>query len=347
MKSRLKYLAALSIVFVAGCATNQVTDLHLYKEQPMTKAEVMPTAEELNSARTRVLVLESDDASTKVKLSGAGLIHAKKIEEILSGTGVELVDRKLAKNLDQEIAAASSKNGASTGSTSGIAAQYAIKGFIQDVGVGAQYNPPGQVCGKKGKHCRQTQESCLYSGTSSGGIKIYELPSLRLIRVLNLSGEEAAISAGRCSGEQGTLESLAQKGIESSVETGRADLKNIFAPKGYVVSKRLNGSKVLFKVMLGTVNGAKTKDKLIIYTLKKTTNALNNQVEIEEIPLGAAVVSDQIKEDYAWIVPEDSDKANQVRLGDFVRIDYKKGLMEALGDVGIKELNKRLGGALD
>ena len=347
MTSHLKYLAALSMVFLTGCASNQVTDLHLFKEQPMSKAEIMPTEEELNSARTRVLVLESEDASTKVKLNGAGLIHAKKIEEVLSATGVELVDRKLAKNLDREIAAAAAKNGASAGSTSGIAAQYAIKGFIQDVGVGAQYNPPRQICGKKGKNCRQTQESCVYSGSSSGGIKIYELPSLRLIRVLNLSGEESSISAGRCSEGRGSLESLAQKGIESSVETGSAQLKNIFAPKGYIVSKRLNGSKVIFKVMLGTVNGARTKDKLLIYTLKKTTNALNNQVEIEEIPLGAAVVSDQIKEDYAWIVPEDSDKANQVRLGDFVRIDYKKGMLEALSDVGKKELNKTLGGALD
>jgi len=34
-------------------------------------------------------------------------------------------------------------------------------------------------------------------------------------------------------------------------------------------------------------------------------------------------------------------------LGDFVRIDYKKGLLEALGDVGKKELNRKLGGALD
>jgi hypothetical protein len=85
---------------------------------------------------------------------------------------------------------------------------------------------------------------------------------------------------------------------------------------------------VIFKVMVGKAHGASSQDKLTFYTVRKNENRLTKKVEFEEVPLTTGVLSDQITDDYAWIVPDDLNKARQIRLGDFVKVVYKKGLFD-------------------
>lgn len=318
-------LILVAVAMVSGCAT-QIKDIGAYRQAPMADTDVMPTAEQLQSKRTKVLVFEADDKAVRDRLTDAGLLKARKIEEVLSGSSVEIVDRSLALKLRDEISLAEAKGDGSTSYSGPEVASVAVRAFITDVGAGSKYTPASQY-EYKGK-IYQVAQSCNYTGYATGGIRVYEVPSLRLMGTFALKGNVSVSENAYCREDQSVLTGLARQAVEDSVHRNRADLKNMFAPKGYVVEKRAMDKNVIFKVMIGKAHGAASQDKLTFYTVRKNENRLTKKVEFEEIPLTAGVLSDQITDDYAWIVPDDSDKAKQIRLGDFVKVVYKKSFFD-------------------
>jgi hypothetical protein len=318
-------LAVLVLTLVSGCAT-QIKDIGSYRPAPMADTDVMPTPEQLEAKRTKVLVFEADDKAVRDRLNDAGVLKARKIEEVLSGSSVEIVDRSLAMKLRDEIALAEAKGDGSTTYSGPEVASVAVRSFITDVGAGSKYTPASQY-EYKGK-LYQVAHSCNYTGYATGGMRFYEVPSLRLMGTFALKGNVSVSENAYCRNDQGVLLGLARQAVEDSVHRSRADIKNMFAPKGYVVEKRVMDKNVIFKVMVGKTHGAASQDKLTFYTVRKNENRLTKKVEFEEMPITTGVLSDQIGEDFAWIVPDDLDKARQIRLGDFVKIVYKKGFFD-------------------
>ena len=326
MQTMLKTASILlAVAMVSGCAT-QIKDIGAYRQAPMADTDLMPTAEQMQSKRTKVLVFEADDKAVTDRLKGAGLLKARKIEEVLSGSSVEIVDRSLAVKLRDEISLAEAKGDGLTSYSGPEVASIAVRAFITDVGAGSKYTPASQF-EYKGK-VYQVAQSCNYTGYATGGIRVYEVPSLRLTGTFALKGNVSVSESAYCRDDQSVLTGLARQAVEDSVHRNRADLKNMFAPKGYVVEKRTMDKKVIFKVMIGKTHGAASQDKLTFYTVRKNENRLTKKVEFEEMPITTGVLSDQIGEDFAWIVPDDLDKSRQIRLGDFVKIVYKKGFFD-------------------
>jgi len=288
--------------------------------------DVMPTQDQLQAKRTKVLVFEADDKAVRDRLRDAGVLKARKIEEVLSGSSVEIVDRNLALKLRDEIALAEAKGDGSTTYEGPEVANVAVRAFITDVGAGSQYTPASRY-ESKGK-IYQVPHVCNYTGFATGGLRVYEVPSLRLMATFSLKGNASVSENAYCRDDQSVLIGLARQAVEDSVHRNRADLKNMFAPKGYVVEKRALGKDVIFKVMVGKTHGAASQDKLTFYTVRKNENRLTKKVEYEEVPIVTGVLSDQIGDDFAWIVPDDLDKAKQIRLGDFVKVVYKKGFFD-------------------
>ena len=319
------WLAAMTVIAVSGCAT-QIKDIGDYQKAPLSETDVMPTAQQLDAKRTKVLVFEADDQAVRNRLRDAGVLKARKIEEVLSGSSVEIVDRSLALKLRDEIALAEAKGDGSTTYSGPEVASVAVRSFITDVGAGSKYTPASQY-EYKGKFY-QVAHSCSYTGYATGGVRVYEVPSLRLMGTFALKGNVSTSENAYCRDDQSTLLGLARQAVEDSVHRNRADLKNMFAPKGYVVEKRAKDKNVIFKVMVGKASGAASQDKLTFYTLRKNENRLTKKVEFEEVPITTGVLSDQIGEDFAWIVPDDLDKARQIRLSDFVKVVYKKGFFD-------------------
>ena len=321
MSKRFLGLLALSaVVFTTGCAT-KIKDIAAYREAPMSEVEVMPTPEQLQGKRVKVIVFETDDNAVKNRLPGAGLVKTRKIEDTLSGSSVEIVDRNLAVKLRDEVAFAEAKGGSASSYTGPEVASFAIRSFLTDVGAGSSYTPASSYCDKKGK-CYTSPHYCRYTGTATGGLRVYEIPSLRLVKSFSLKGSSSTSENDYCRDNNDVMVNMSRQAVEDTVHSSRADLKNMFAPKGYVVEKRVKDSKVIFKVMVGRVLGAQSQDSLTFYTLRKNENRLTKKVEQEEVPIATGVISDQIGDDYAWIVPDDLDKANKIRLGDFVKVVY-------------------------
>jgi len=324
MRTMLKTVPLLmAVAIMGGCATN-IKDLNAYKDTPLSDTEMMPSKEQMFAGRTKVLVFEADDRAVRSVLRGAGLVKTQKIQEVLEGASVEIVDRNLAQKLQEEIALAEAKGDGSVTYEGPEVAGVAVSSVVSNVGYGSVYVPASRI--KLFGKDVNIPETCTYTGTANGALKVYAVPSLRLMGNFNLKGSSSTVDFAQCRDDNQRAMSLQRKAVEDLVHARRADIKNMFAPKGYVVEKRVSGDKVIFKVMVGKALGAVSQDKLTFYTLRKTENRLTKQVSIEEVPLLEGVISDRIADDHSWVVVKEAAKANQIRMGDFVKVVYKKGM---------------------
>lgn len=319
------WIPALTVT-LSACATAPI-DFSSFREVPMAEADVMPSPSQVQSTRTRVILLEMDDQAVRSRMSDAGALKLRKLQEVLAEGGVEIVDRGLANRLREEITLAEVRGDSQKPYSGPEVANFAIRGFMSDIGATSRYTPPSEYCDKNGK-CRQTPPSCTFSGSASGGLRIYELPSLKLVNTLNLRGNASTSTSGYCYNDPSVLAGVARAAVEDAVYDSRFDLKNFFASKGYVAEKRIKEGRVIFKIMLGRSQGIKTEDRVVFYTLRKKENRLTRQVEFEEVMLTPGEVIGEVGDNFAWVQAGESSKQDQIRLGDYVRAQYKRGFFD-------------------
>lgn len=320
MNKLMTLLSAISVaVMLSGCATT--IDLAKFRDADMKEAEIMPTRAQLSCQRIKIVVFEADESALgNVRGAGLGLALSNTVEKELSVSGAEIVDRSLAMKLGDELKLAESKG---TGNYQGPeVAQFAIRGKVLSAEYGAKYNEASSYTDKKGK-THYTPASYSHTANVSGGIRIYELPNLRLIASVNLNGN-SSYSDPRQGADQQIGAKLLRTATESAIQGSSHEIKNLFAPKGYVVEKRADGEKSIFKILMGREQGVKPEDKVVIYSVRKKINALTGVEQIDEIPVAEATVSDQVTSNESWIIPANKEAAALVRLGDFVKVKYAK-----------------------
>lgn len=304
-----------------GCMATKV-DLAKFRDADLQEAEIMPSRDQLNSQRTKIVVFEpAEDNLPSIRGAAVAASFAKAVEQELSAAGAEIVDRNLALKLSDELRLAESKG---SGSYSGPeVAQFAIRTKLTSGEYGARYEEASQYTDKKGK-THTTPASYSHRAQVRGSVGVYELPSLRLLTLIAVEGVSTA-SDPVTGANAATGASMLRAAAEIAVRKSGHELKNLFAPKGYVVERRVDGeNKSIFKVLMGRVQGVKGEDKVVILSLRRKTNALTGKEQLDEVPVVEAQVSDQLTDAESWVVPEDKVAATRVRLGDFVRVKYEK-----------------------
>lgn len=332
--SKSVVLAVLMSVFtlLAGCSTT-IKDIGAYRAAPMSEADILPSQEQIETRRTKIVIFEADDTAVTNRNINAGRVMTRTMEEKLSEGGVEVIDRNLAPKMRDEITLAEAKG---AGNYSGPAvANFAVRAVIGNADYSNRFYQRTTYCDPKTRKCYSTPEHCIHSAKMTGSIRIYEIPSLRLIETINVSGSSSLrTETPHCDRSSERVSELVLKAVEDGVRGSRTELQNLFAPKGYVVEKRVYDGKVIFKVQFGKSQGAKSQDKLNFYTLRKEENAFTKKVDFEEVKIMEGTISDLVFAEYCWVVPESQEKAKQIRLGDYVKIEYKKGILESLSGVG-------------
>jgi len=321
-----------TFVLLAGCSTT-IKDIGTYRPAPMIEADIMPSQEQIETKRTKVVIFETDDSAVARRDMNAGQVMTRTMEEKLSEGGVEVIDRNLAPKMRDEITLAEAKG---AGSYSGPAvANFAVRAIINNADYSNRFYQRTYYCDPKTKKCYTTPEHCVHSGKMTGSIRIYEIPSLRLVETINVSGSSSLrTETSYCDNSADRIGDLVRKAVDDGVRSSRTELQNMFAPKGYVVEKRVFDGKVIFKVAFGKSQGAKSQDKLNFYTLRREENAFTKKVDFEEVKIMEGTISDLVFPEYCWVVPENLEKAKRIRLGDYVKIEYKKGFLESLSGVG-------------
>lgn len=339
MKNNHKNISfILCLFFLFSCAP-KIKNFDNYQKQFLTKSSFLPDKEKLAGKPAKIVVFALDEHDNLIaKQTGLGESMANNIENILSKNKLaELVDRKAAIKLEKEIALSEMNK---TGSYKGpLVADYAISGSISNAGFTSKYSNGSTYYNPKNGQFISIPPSYTYSSEVSGNIKIYELPSLKVLKNIEMSGKKVrkenvqqsgglSIGGIQIGGKKlaGATrdDNLVRKAGEDALDNVSVDIKNALAKKGYILEKRTLKNKVIFKISLGSEDGIKHGDKFEISGQYEVQNPITEEVEIERKIITQGSIADLINPKSCWVVIDKKEKASAIRLGDMVKMKYKK-----------------------
>ncbi len=335
MEYKVKKLLALgcigSLSFLTGCASYKIENFDAYSPSTMLEADVMPSMEELKNKKTKIVVFTADDSNIDLaKSAKAGFSISTSLEKHLSETGAEIVDRNIAKKLKSEIKLAEVK-GKSTYEGPSIA-DYAITGNVSAANIGSKFYERSQYTDKKGK-VYVTPARCKYTAQVTANLKVYKLPGLAFSKSVSIDDTVSVSEETRnsnCPYSLNAQQSLVRQAAAAAVKDSRTEFQNYFAPKAYVIERRINEDKNIFKLSRGTDAGFKTGSSVKFYNLEVNRNPLTQEVNAEESSVVEGSVSDKVGKKHAWVIVDEVEKAGKIRLGDYVKVTYEKGFLEGL-----------------
>lgn len=341
----MKKIHALLLVFLLGSCATTIKNFDKYEKQFMSKTSYMPSAENLEGKSPKVVVFAFEENDNEIAKNAAlGKTIANNVESVLTQDRlIELVDRNSAEKLKKEIALSEANK---TGSYKGPKiADYAISGAISNADFTSKYSAGSTYIDPKSMQAVSVPPKYTYSSSVSGNIKIYELPSLTVIENIDFSGAQSrsenvrqngglSFGALQVGGQQldGTTrdDGLVRKAGEDAIEEAKSALKNAFAKKGYILEKRTFDGKAIFKITLGSQDGIKQDDDFEVIGQFEVENAISGATDVERRTIATGKVADQIHGKTAWVVINEKEKNNSIRLGDAVKIKYKKNQLESL-----------------
>lgn len=319
---------ALAVLLaLAGCAGTGISLSDYQKEVSLPAAARLPTETDLNrQGRAKVVVFETDDGDLeRARNAQIGITLTRDIEQTLGDNGAEVIDRRIATSLGQELQLAEVKG---VGVYEGPAvANFAVKPTITLAEYEYKYVPASSYTDKKGK----THEIAAYYSHKAqvqAGLRIYEIPSLHLVKSLTGRGSSSNSTADRGSRELSS--NMIRSATQSALRDMRSEFLNLFAPKGYVLSRRDKGSKSILRISIGSEQGIVPGNSVVIFSEQESIHPITNKVSYNKIPVVEGKVSEIVTPYEAWVVPEDEDKARRVRLGDLIEVVYKDSLWSRL-----------------
>lgn len=298
-------------------------------------SEIMPSKSELAGKPPRVVVFDADHGDIDLaKSAKVGTTIAREVEKHLDSTHVELVDRKLATKLQNELMLAEMK-GKLTYNGPEIA-DVAIVSVLSQASADAAFSEGSNIRDLSGRVLFTTSPKCNYTGNVSGSIRIYQMPSMKAATSLELGGSVSNskdnTGNGHCPLSDNGSQQLVRAAAADGIEKLKVDIQNMFAPRGYITEQRSGNGQHIIKVTMGSKHGLKPGSSLEILNLMRTTNPLTNEASVDTFKLGSAKASDQIGNDSAWLIVSE-EMASKVRLGQPVRLQFKKGLLDQMNKI--------------
>lgn len=320
--------AVVTTLALTGCASSSIKNLESFQKVPLREAEIMPSKAALSGAKPRVVVFELEDK----KGSGAGdQVADAVIKELNVTKNVVIVDRNLAQTLGQEIQLAETKGKAGYGGQD--VADFAITGKVTSATAGNAWTASSSWQDKDGKY-HVNPAFCTTTGKIEFSLKISQLPSLDVVSTLS----ETALASSRQDGYCPSLSQAEARGIISAaaanaVQKIRTDLKNQFAPTGYILERRSLERDNIFKITLGKASGAQPDLKVVVMQITTEKNPLTGAVSTERVKVADAVISDQLGDSYSYIIVKDSAAAEKIRLGDVAKVEFEESFMDKMNKI--------------
>lgn len=340
----MKNLIIASLFFICSCSPT-IRNFDNYQKQFLPKSSFLPNKESLENKSSKIVVFAFEENDNQVaKQASLGSTIANNVEDIIGKNRLgEIVDRKAANKLQKEIALAEmNKSGVYKGP---IIADYAIYGALSNAGFTSEYKSGYVYVDTRGQLIT-VPPRYYYSANVAGNLKIYELPSLKVVEAIEFSGKESrsenvkqdggfsvgAIQiAGRKQEGRERDDNLIRQSGNEAIKNIEVDLKNFFAKKGYILEKRVDGKKSIFKINLGSTDGIKQGDEFDVITQIESQNPFTQESEIERQIIAHGVVSNKIDPQNSWILIDDSENSERIRLGDIVKLKYQESFFSKIG----------------
>jgi len=328
-------LLASFTFFLSGCGT-AIDNLNAYQQDIIEKAEHMPSQKALAGEKFKVIVMNVEDKGFKVaKSANLGPALTRMLEsEIGRDQAIDILDRSVSDKFAQEIQL-NEMSGADISENSLLElADFAVVGELKNASFTSRFVQVQYWTDKKG-YTHVIPAHYIYTAEVSGQIKIYELPSMKIKKIISFSDNQRRSEDSKFLGRRAYVDNgLVNKAGENAIHSSRLEIKNFLAPKGYVIGARSFDGKKILKISLGSENGAKEGDSIDITTKKNVTDQLTEKTEVELYVIAHGTISNQIQKKSAWILVDDVSDGERVRLGDEAKIVYKKGFSDYMNDAG-------------
>lgn len=332
-------ILALMLIFIASCAP-KIKDFDLYQRQFISKSNFLPNGKQLEGRAPKIVIFNFDENDIKTaQQAKLGAAIAANISSIITKNSLgKIVDRKIAKKLKKEIQLAEMRD---TGTYKGPQiADFAVSGVISDASFNKKYQNASFYYDAGNKRFISLPARFQYKGQVRGNVKIYQLPSMNVLDNIEFEGQktrsenvtqDGGLSIGALSiggkkskgvdRDDGLVRGAAFNGISSIEE----NLKNTLAQRGYILEKRVLDKKSIFKISLGSKNGIKNGDKFKIIGQYEVENPITLKTEIESRVIAKGKISNIINPKTAWVILDEEKSAKKIRIGDAVKLQYKKG----------------------
>ncbi|QWV92381.1 hypothetical protein KP004_14350 [Geomonas oryzisoli] len=333
LQKGLRGTLVISFCLSMGCASHQVKSLDEYKPITLEKSKFAPSTEVLQKGKSKIVVFPlSENGNQVAEAAELGLSLAGALEAVLTeSNSAEIVDRKIATKLQDEVKLAEMNQ---TGAYDGpIIADYAVSGSISNASFTHKFFEATRTVDKKGR-VTVTAPSFRYTANVEGTIKFYEIPSMKVVKVFKISDNKARSEETRSSQNYAERDDDLVRGAgRDAIGSIKSEIKNLVAPRAYVLDKKVKDSSAIFKVNLGADKGAQPGDKCEIFTVVESVNQISGATETETRKICDGVITNQITPGNSWVMAS-LDESKEVKLGDQVKVVYSKGAFEYMKDAG-------------
>ncbi len=328
------FLYSVFLLFI-GCGTS--INLSEYNPHILHKAPYMPSKQEvLNAKGAKIIVTDVDVSKLQLaqKANLASTMSAM-IKQVFAKDKTAIVLERVEKlsykqRVKEEIKLA--ELGAQSEDDVGQA-DYILRGKLSKATLSSNYYPGYYyyVYVDKKKVKRYAPPRRTYTACVGGFIKIFSLPQLEVKKSVgfdkcSIKTESGAGVYYAKSSDNGLMSNAAQRAIKQA----SYDLKNFFSKKGYIYQAKIKDEDIIVKVSLGKPFGAKEGEDVDIYSTTTETNPLTKQTHKIDVKIGEGRISNQLNDEYSWVIVDEIKEGKNLHLGDYVKIKYKAGFFDWL-----------------
>jgi hypothetical protein len=308
-------IGSCAVAVLAGCMSSgpKVTET---REVNLPREENFPTPEEVASPGYKIAILpvEYNSSSVPASIASGAYDH---IRNTLKTAGNDVIERDLASRMASELRAA-----AANGTHSSVGIEVADVVAIPEV-TSLSWSTDYDEARRDDDGDYHPAE-CEYKGHTTLTVSLYTLPDMVPMGTHQVKGESKMTREERdsdCPLEPERVAGLWKASTKDAATEQFFPVLNQLAPNYYVMGRRdaENGDSI-YKVNLGVTNGAYTGMRIDFYRRKVTSNPLTGKESVEDVMLGSGSVTEDIGGDYAYVVVDEEEVIQRIRLGTIARI---------------------------
>lgn len=326
-------LLTLTLLILSGCGAS-IDSIEAFSPIPLEKSPFMPSKEEIKSGKTKIVLTPIDDSNFKLaQQANLGQSLYVELERELSASGtVEILDREIAQKFENEIRLSEMSADSQMSDIELSAAKYAISGSLSNARFSSRFTQTQRWRDKEGKlHIIPAHYT--YTASVSGILKIYAIPSMKVLKTIEFSDNTSRREDSRFYGNRHypfDVSGMLNKAGKDAIHSTRHIFKNYLAPKGYIMEQRSDGDDEIVKVSIGSADGLEKGDEVEIYTIQSTINPFTDEPEIQSVKIADGLVSNKITPHRAWIILE--NKTQELKIGDYIKASYSKEFSDYFND---------------
>ncbi|MEJ2763808.1 hypothetical protein VV869_07480 [Photobacterium sp. MCCC 1A19761] len=327
--------SAIMMATLSGCQLTSVAEVCPASTRvDLAQAEVPA----VGSANAKVLVIPANiefDDHAKARIQKA---ITSSIEDQIDEAGRQIVDRKTALKLKDEIILAEQSG---RYNTKGIpVADYAVITDINYANFSKHFSEASTTIDLDG-NLKYVPPACRFEAEVKANTRIVTLPDMKTVENIQFVGSEYQSTETRnssCPFSKEQYQGLVTEAAKNAI-LRNDKLKNILAPSGSVVEMRQCEVGTMVKVDMGSDNGVTPDWEMKFVTREKVAKVDGDGFEIETHGYGEGTVVNNaehgIKPNYSWVVI-DEEMAPKVRRGDTVKASFENLCNNSIfGSVGI------------